>query len=945
MGLTSELKARLGAERYALLQSVSVNFQRSALDAREYYELAMDILEGDAASLLALVDRLPDQRKRESVRAAHLAAAPPPAAPAAPAAQPRRVDRQMPAPADPVSATPPPAAHEDDHLCPVCIDAVPRGRCEPCGHALCAACLDLWRRAVAGDDRRAAPTCPVCRAEVRGFAVVEEPEDPDRLDGEGAEFNNAECRAGFASVTVSDAVSVASASASADGAKKLSRGARARAKRAAAAKSARDVRDGGDDDDAPRDYRPYGDSWCGGGDPDTRRRADSYSSVPAPSASPTPAPIIVWFRQDLRATDNPALHAAASSGAPVVPVFVWAPEEDGAWPMGGASRVWLHHALACLSDRLRERYGVELTLRVSDPRNGGSAGALLGVARECGASRVYCNRVYEPWKMARDADVESRAEAAGVRYRSFNASLLYEPWDANPDADDDACRRSGYGSVRFFLRACEPLGEPPVPLPAPRVIRAPPVSRRPASVPLAALGLATPPTKKGRPVDWSAGIRRAWRFGERGASAALEAFLDDGLARFDRKRPTASWLTDASSNPGGGDDAPKAAAERHRADDARATARISPYMRHGELSPREVYHSAKARGERASGDGAGDGTGDGTFARSRLASRKSAERSARAFLRRLAWRDLAYWSLWRFPRLPDEPLRPQYAHQWWALPWDPVTRGDSVAAAIAVTRRRWDARVPAADDARLRAWQRGETGYPLVDAAMRELWITGYIPNYMRHVVAGFLIEFLGVDWRHGQLWFHDTLADADVAIQAFMWQNGGHSGMDQWNFVMHPVYAAKTADPEGDYVRRWLPELAGLPREYVHCPWEAPATALARANVSLGRTYPRRVVVDLDAAQKRSLDAVLDVRRGVGARYVLPDGNEWLPLPEPGRSARCITRVDYRAMTGEVMTRQTAAAPWDKSRRARRDPMSRALDEAAAESERRAASAARTVG
>ena len=941
MGLTSELKARLGAERYALLQSVSVNFQRSALDAREYYDVALDILEGDAASLLALVDRLPDRRKRESVHAAHRAAASPsvaPAAPAAPAAEPRRVDGQMPAPADAIPATPPAAAHEDDHLCPVCIDAVPRARCEPCGHALCAACLDLWRRAVAGDDRRAAPTCPMCRAEVRGFAVVEGPEDPERLDWAGAESNGAECRAGAASNAASNATLDAASDASSrgDGAKKLSRGARARAKRAAAkSKTSRDGDGDGEFHDGPRDYRPYGDSWDGAGDLDVRRRVDSRRSVPVPvpDATRDPAPVVVWFRQDLRATDNPALHAAASSGAPVVPVFVWAPEEDGAWPLGGASRVWLHHALACLSDRLRERYGVDLTFRVADARTGGSAGALLGVARECGASRVYCNRVYEPWKMMRDADVERRVEAAGVRYRSFNASVLYEPWDAKPDADDDACRRSGYGSVRFFLRACEPLGEPPPPLPAPRVIRAPPVGRRPASVALASLGLATPPIKKGRPVDWSAGIRRTWRFGERGASAALEAFLDDGLTRFDRKKPTASWLTDASSNPGGGEDGPKAAAERHRADDERATARISPYMRHGELSPREVYHSAKARGEAGVGDGA------------RLASRKSAARSARTFLRRLAWRDLAYWSLWRFPRLPDEPLRRQYAHQWWSLPWDPETRGDSVARAIGVTRRRWDARIPAADDARLRAWQRGETGYPLVDAAMRELWITGYIPNYMRHVVAGFLIEFLGVDWRHGQLWFHDTLVDADVAIQAFMWQNGGHSGMDQWNFVMHPVYAAKTADPEGDYVRRWLPELAGLPREYVHCPWEAPATALARANVSLGRTYPRRIVVDLDAAQKRSLDAVLDVRRGVGARYVLPDGNEWLPLPEPGRSARCITRVDYRAMTGEVMTRQTAAAPWDKSRRARRDPMSRALDEAAAESERRATSAARTVG
>ena len=110
--------------------------------------------------------------------------------------------------------------------------------------------------------------------------------------------------------------------------------------------------------------------------------------------------------------------------------------------------------------------------------------------------------------------------------------------------------------------------------------------------------------------------------------------------------------------------------------------------------------------------------------------------------------------------------------------------------------------VASSDDA-LRAWQFGQTGYPLVDAGMRELWATGYLPNYVRHVVAGFLIEYLNVDWRHGQLWFHDTLVDADVAIQGFMWQNGGHSGMDQWNFVMHPVYAAKSADPDGEYVRR----------------------------------------------------------------------------------------------------------------------------------------------
>ena len=231
-------------------------------------------------------------------------------------------------------------------------------------------------------------------------------------------------------------------------------------------------------------------------------------------------------------------------------------------------------------------------------------------------------------------------------------------------------------------------------------------------------------------------------------------------------------------------------------------------MRHGELSPRTVYHAAKEI---------------------QAGSRRARARSAAVFLRRLAWRDLAYWSLWRFPHLCDEPLRPQYASQWWALPWDPNGRGDSVPKAVAVSSVRWDRsrKTVVSNDASLRAWQFGKTGYPLVDAAMRELWVTGYMPNYTRHVVAGFLIEYLNVDWRHGQLWFHDTLVDADVAIQVqtvslpypntqlppnyhpitdqsshspspphqgFMWQNGGHSGMDQWNFVMHPVFAAKSA-------------------------------------------------------------------------------------------------------------------------------------------------------
>ena len=112
----------------------------------------------------------------------------------------------------------------------------------------------------------------------------------------------------------------------------------------------------------------------------------------------------------------------------------------------------------------------------------------------------------------------------------------------------------------------------------------------------------------------------------------------------------------------------------------------------------------------------------------------------------------------------------------------------------------------------LKAWQKGQTGYPLVDAAMRQLWAVGWMNNYVRHVVASFLISYLRISWVEGYSWFQDTLLDADIAINAMMWQNGGMSGLDQWNFVMHPVDAAMTCDPKGDFVRNWIPELAKLP-------------------------------------------------------------------------------------------------------------------------------------
>jgi len=173
------------------------------------------------------------------------------------------------------------------------------------------------------------------------------------------------------------------------------------------------------------------------------------------------------------------------------------------------------------------------------------------------------------------------------------------------------------------------------------------------------------------------------------------------------------------------------------------------------------------------------------------------------------------------------------------------------------------------------------TGFPLVDAAMRQLWAIGWMNNYMRHVVASFLMSYLRFSWVEGFKWFQDTLVDADVAINAMMWQNGGFSGLDQWNFVMHPVNAAATCDPKGDFVRKWVPELAGLPDKFIHQPWKCPPVILRRNRVELGVNYPNKCIANLDAERERSLADVVDVRRLHGKGFIdQHHGYDLAPIP-----------------------------------------------------------------
>jgi len=469
---------------------------------------------------------------------------------------------------------------------------------------------------------------------------------------------------------------------------------------------------------------------------------------------PQTAPSLVWFRQDLRLADNPALVAAVDRGAPILPVYIL--DEAGDWPPGGASRWWLHHSLVGFAADLK-KLGAPLCLR-----RGKAAEILPTLMKETGAEAVFWNRCYEPDAVARDKTLKTALIRDDVEVRSFNGSLLFEPWELKTGQGEP------YKVFTPFWKALQAAGPPRAPLERPKKLHG---LKDVDSDSLDDWHL--PPTKP----DWAGGLKQAWTPGERGAAARVAAFLDEA----------------ANAYP----------AERDRPDLA-GSSRLSPHLHWGEVSPRQVWQAARHAVD-AGGLRAG---------------------SAEAFLRQLGWRDFSHSLLFHWPDFPEQPWREEFA----AFPW----------------RK---------DDDAFDAWCRGRTGYPIVDAGMRELWTTGWMHNRVRMIAASFLVKDLLIPWQRGEAWFWDTLVDADLANNAAGWQWVAGCGADAAPYfrIFNPVSQGEKFDPKGDYVRRWVPELAKLPDDLLHKPWEASTEALKQADVTLGESYPEPMV-DHKAARARAL-------------------------------------------------------------------------------------------
>ena len=263
------------------------------------------------------------------------------------------------------------------------------------------------------------------------------------------------------------------------------------------------------------------------------------------------------------------------------------------------------------------------------------------------------------------------------------------------------------------------------------------------------------------------------------------------------------FIDEAMSDYAGGRDMPGQA----------STSRLSPHLHFGEIGPRQVFHAVRFAIEAGRSGGRA----------------KSGEK----FLAELGWREFSHCLLFHNPQMPERNLRGEFDR----FPW--LEPGDGV-----------------------QAWKAGMTGYPIVDAGMRELWQTGWMHNRVRMVTASFLIKHLMVDWRVGEAWFWDTLVDADLAANAASWQWVAGSGADAAPYfrIFNPVLQGEKFDPDGAYVRRYVPELARLPDKFLHRPWEADADTLAAAGVSLGSTYPVPVI-EHDHARQRALRAFASLK------------------------------------------------------------------------------------
>ena len=455
---------------------------------------------------------------------------------------------------------------------------------------------------------------------------------------------------------------------------------------------------------------------------------------------------IVWFRNDLRITDNAVINYCLENKRKVLPIYIYDPSTS----LGSASKWWLKHSLISLNKSLKGN----LIVIEGDPNK-----TLLDLVNKNGIKEILWNERYSKDDVNQDNEIMNILKNHDVRGVTFHSCLLKNPQntlkkDATPfrvytpfykqQYQDMTYELFDYNTEEIDYIDCNDNEQ---------------ISK--------ILDVATKTEK------WHEKLLDKWSPGEAGAQKKLKVFLSNGLNGYSegRNRP-----------------------------DKQHTSMLSPHIRFGEISIREIAKSLE----------------------------NVNTEDAEIFYKELVWREFSYHLLYHFPHLVDTNLQKKFDNFKWLNNQDHLER-----------------------------WQKGMTGYPIIDAGMRQLWQTGYMHNRVRMIVGSFLVKNLMIHWKYGQEWFWDTLVDADIASNSASWQWVAGTGADAAPYfrIFNPVTQSKKFDPNGDYIKKYVPELKNIPSKYIHLPSEIDNKSLVSYGVEIGKDYPSPVV-DLSVSRDRALSA-----------------------------------------------------------------------------------------
>ncbi len=542
---------------------------------------------------------------------------------------------------------------------------------------------------------------------------------------------------------------------------------------------------------------------------------------------------IILFRNDLRLADNPALHYAIAQGKKILPVFIYEDHFDNGNEanferLGAATKLWLHYSLKSLSESISE-YGSKLLILKGNQKV--VLNALIDKF-ENSINSVYWNRRYEPHHIKLDTELkeflthkadenaEIEAPQQYLEVKSFGGNLLIEPWELLNKQSKPYQVYTPFSKQYFHLfesSMADRIRPLEYKISAENFLSKQSISEimenAEAGLEPQFLESLIQDCKPCHP--WVEKMTKYIKAGEIKAREALEEFIQ----------------TNSALNYG----------EKRNSPFLKGTSQLSTNLHFGEISVRQVYaavnnlDSAKEISENKTAKGAVD---------SSLSKAKKYD-----YLKQLIWREFAHYLMYHFPHTVNQPLREEFKHfNWRSLDEDENANvNENAEIGVQLHARQM-----------LQKWQRGETGYPIVDAGMKELWETGWMHNRVRMIAASFLVKDLRIHWIEGAKWFWDTLFDADLANNTMGWQWVAGSGADAAPYfrIFNPTTQSERFDPDGVYIKRWLQSLRECPSKDIHAPFAAGALRLMK----LGKNYPYPLV-DHDVERKIALEEFKKLR------------------------------------------------------------------------------------